>query len=163
MGTSLERAESLVFVKDGFSWGAFAFGPLYFLARAEWLSLAAYVLAAVVLSAVMSLLGATEDWIGWVLTLLNVNAGFEASEMKRWSLARAGWQEIATVTAPRGDEAERRFFEAWLPTVPAETPAHERSDPTHRDPPWYGDAKEQAGAMIHRLSASLRSKLVPRI
>lgn len=161
-GSGLERAESLVFVKDGFSWGAFFFGPLYFLARAEWLSLAAYVVAALVVAGVMSAIGAEENWVGWVMTLLNVIAGFEASELKRWSLATTGWREIATVTAQRRDEAERRFFDAWLPTLAAAPAATDRSDPPHRGSPWYGAAKDHASGTVSRMSTILRSKLIPK-
>jgi len=159
----LERAERLVFVKDGFNWGAFLFGPLYFLATTEWLSLAAYGVIALALSGVMALLGAGDDWVGWVMTLLNVIAGFEASELKRWSLAWRGWRQIATVTGARRDEAERRFFDAWLPTLPV-APLQPSDDPpgaAHPHP--LENAKGHVSGMVHRLSASLRSKLVPKI
>jgi hypothetical protein len=116
-GTPYERAESLVFVEDGFSWRAALFGQLYFIFRGEWFGLAVYVAAALLLSGALYLVGADNRWFVWMLVFLNVVAGFEANELKRWALTRAGWREIATVSGRGQEEAERRFFEAWLPST----------------------------------------------
>lgn len=156
--TKLERAESLVFVGDRFSWRAAFFGPLYFLMRGEWLSLAAYAAAVLVLAAILTLAGAETDWIVWIFILLNVVAGFEASDLKRWSLHRAGWEEIATVSGRDREEAERRFFDAWLPTLPAETPGR---GTTVRAGPWSSPANDTTSrieAAVQRLATRLRSR-----
>jgi hypothetical protein len=157
-GTKLERAERLLFVGDGFSWRAALLSPFYLLVRGEWLALAAYTLAALLLAAILKLTGAGDHWFVMIFLLLNVVAGFEASELKRWSLARAGWQEVATVSGRGQEEAERRFFDVWLPTVPAET---ERLEPPAVAGPFAlraSDATSRVEAAVRRLSERLRSR-----
>jgi hypothetical protein len=156
-GTRVERAESLVFVEDGFSWKAALFSPFYLLLRGEWLALAAYVAAAVTLSVVLRLAGAEGNWFGWMFVLLNIVTGFEVSELRRWSLARAGWREIAAVSGRGREEAERRFFEAWLPGISAEghvggTAARRTGD----------DLESRLEAAVQRLAQRLRAKFVAK-
>ncbi len=155
-GSPLQRAESLVFVRDGFSWRAALFSPFYFLVRGEWLGLTAYIGTALVLAGVLALTDAQPDWIAWSIILLNVIAGFEANELKRWSLTRRGWQEIATVSGRGREEAERRFFDAWLPTVPSDT-----SGMRAESGPWSSPADDltsRVEASVQRLAARLRSR-----
>ncbi|WP_072396348.1 DUF2628 domain-containing protein [Hyphomicrobium sp. CS1GBMeth3] len=154
-GTKLERAEQLLFVRDGFSWRAALFGPFYFLFRAEWLSLLIYIVAAVVLTVLLRLLGAGDQWTGWTMLLLNVIVGFEATDLKRWALARRGWHEIATVGGRDQEDAERRFFEAWLPTAPSD-PAAEAHHGTVNAP--GDDMTSRIEAATRRLSDRLRSR-----
>jgi hypothetical protein len=159
--TRLERGEELVFVKDGFSWGAALLGPFYFALRGQWLGLLAYIAAAVVLSLVLTAVGAEDDWISWAFLLLNIVAGFEANELKRWSLARAGWREIGTVSGAGLEEAERRFFEAWLPGVPAVSPDHERWLLAGHTDPALEHRFEHAKETVGRIARRIRRKLAP--
>src|SRR5262249_49070220 len=87
----LDRAEDVVFVRDGFSWAAALFAPFFLAIRGEWLGLAVYAVAVTVLSLVLDAIGAAPDWMMWVVLLLGVITGFEANELQRWSLARRGW------------------------------------------------------------------------
>lgn len=155
-GARLERAEGLVFVEDGFSWRAALFSPFYLLMRGEWLALAVYVAAAIVLSLLLQLLGAEADWFAWMFVILNIVTGFEMSEFKRWSLGRSGWREIATVSGRGQEEAERRFFEDWLPTVSADeqTVGAVPSQTTL-------DFETRVEAAVQRLAARLRAKFLP--
>lgn len=158
-GTKLDRAESLLFVGDGFSWRAALFSPLYLLMRGEWVMLAAYAAAAAVLWAILALAGADSGWYAWAFILLNVIVGFELSEVKRWSLGRAGWSEIATVSGRGQEEAERRFFDVWLPSIPAGTPRVESGAPHGtRFTPHIDVAKHKEA--VQRLATRLRSKFL---
>jgi hypothetical protein len=158
-GTRFEQADRLLFVGDGFSWRAALFSPIYLIVRGEWLALAAYAGAAVLALAVLNLIGASADWYVWTWLLLNVVIAFEASEIKRWSLGRAGWREIATVSGAGQDEAERRFFEAWLPSV-EETPsgleARGAFEALFSSP--EDDAVSRIEKRLRRFSQSLRTK-----
>lgn len=152
-GTKLQRAESLLFIRDGFSWRAALLGPFYLLARGEWLALAVYAAAAAVLAAILALASAGSAQFVSMFILLNVLTGYEASEVKRWSLSRAGWVEIASVGGRGQEDAERRFFEAWLPSVPAETLGY--ADPA---PPPHDDMASRAEASVRRLAERIRSR-----
>jgi len=152
-GSRLEQAERLLFVADGFSWRAALFSPFYLIMRGEWLALLIYAAAAAVLSGILALAGAREDWYVWTVILLNVVMGFEASEIKRWSLGRSGWREVAAVLGRGQEEAERLFFDAWLPTA-ADGPReqiHAAALPLRTTAPRVESA-------VHRLSERLRSK-----
>lgn len=160
VGSSLERAERLVFIADGFSWRAALFGPLYLAVKREWVGLAIYVAVAVTVVNGMRLAGAESQWVTWALILLNVITGFEASTARRASLARAGWREIGTVSASTAEDAERRFFTAWLPTaaVDPSAPAPPYAAPSAPAATPHHDAVSRAESLLHRLSSRLTGK-----
>lgn len=110
----LERAEQLVFIRDGFSWGAALIPPIWLAIRGEWLLLALYVAAALALGAALSLAGVHPEWVSLASFTFNILFGFEVSELRRWLLEKKGWREIATVSGRSRDECERRFFDTWL-------------------------------------------------
>jgi hypothetical protein len=114
----IERGERLHFVRDGFSWGAALLGPVWLALRGAWAGLAAYLAAAIVLGAAIAALGLPEAWTAVSLVALNIYLGFEASGFERWSLERAGWSELGTVSGRSMAECERRFLESWLPEQP---------------------------------------------
>lgn len=152
-GTRLERAERLLFVRDGFSWRVALLGPFYLLARGDWLALGAYVVLALVLSGAFTLVSAGNEWVSLMFVLLNVLMAFEANELKRWSLGRAGWREIGTVSGRGQEEAERRFFEAWLPSVPDQTGGIAGPTSFPDD-----DVTTRIEAAVRRLSDRLRTR-----
>lgn len=114
----VDRAESLVFIKDGFSWIAALFAPLWMLVHRLWWPLLGYL----VLSGAFELLrfatGADQRLIGLATFALNVLVGFEADTLRRWTLERRGWRMLGTVTGRTMLECERRFLDTWLPTQP---------------------------------------------
>ncbi len=115
----IDRAEKLRFVKEGFSWGAALVAPVWLAAKGEWIALAAYLAAAAVLGMILAALGAEPAWVSLIFLAANVVLGFEAGELERWSLARAGWREIGLVSGRTREECERRFFEGWLSQEPS--------------------------------------------
>ena len=129
-GSAAERAERFVFIRDGFSWGAFLFTPLWFLYRRLWLAFVAYAVLTAALLVGLRFAGVGAG--GRVLTgvLIALLIGFEAATLRRWTLTRRGWRELGTVIGDGLDDAERRFFDAWIagtarpaqPTPPAAMP-----------------------------------------
>jgi Protein of unknown function (DUF2628) len=114
----IDRAERLVFVKDGFSWMAALFTPIWLIVHRLWWPLLGYaILAGVVLR-----LGASLDsnWAGLVLVALHVLVGLEADTLRRWQLERRDWRIVGSVSGRNAEECERRFFEMWLPTQPVD-------------------------------------------
>ncbi|MGE0627313.1 MAG: DUF2628 domain-containing protein [Hyphomicrobiaceae bacterium] len=114
----LDRAASLVFVRDRFSWGALLFGPLWLLASRFWLAFAAYLLAAVLIVVAVMAAGIGAGWIALLLCSLHLIIGFEAASIERWTLERKGWHMLGVVTGRSAEDCERRFFESWLPGEP---------------------------------------------
>jgi hypothetical protein len=114
----IERAERLVFVKDGFSWPAALFAPLWFLLNRLWWPLIAYVAVSAAFQIAQQTVSLDARWLGLIGLALNLLIGFEADTLRRWGLERRGWRMIGTVTGVSAAECERRFFDGWLPTQP---------------------------------------------
>jgi hypothetical protein len=114
----IDRAESLVFVKDGFSWLALLFAPLWLLAHRLWWPLLGYVLVSGALQVAARLTALDPGWVGLAGFTINLLLAFEADTLRRWSLGRRGWRTIGTVSGRTVAECERRFFDAWLPSQP---------------------------------------------
>jgi hypothetical protein len=103
--------ERFIFVRDGFSFWALLLGPLWMLRHRMWLVLLGYGAVVAVIAAVLYGSAAVEE-IVWVLLALLV--GLEAGTLRRFSLARRGFQNIGIVVGDDRELAERRFFDAWI-------------------------------------------------
>jgi hypothetical protein len=119
----IERADKLVFVKDGFSWMAALFAPLWMLVNRLWWALLGYIVAIVALRLAQKYGGLTENTVGLMTFGLNLLVGFEADTLRRWALDRKGWLMLGSVSGRTVDECERRFFDGWLPSQPILRPA----------------------------------------
>ncbi len=117
-------------MRDGFSWGAFVFGPFYFLVKREWAGLLLIFLAAMLLmGGLLEIVGTGPFALSAASLVLALIAGFEANEIKRASLALFGWKEIAVISGRSLEDCEQQFFNAWLPSEPQVTPDVWRTSP----------------------------------
>ena len=123
-GQSIEaRADSIEFVKEGFTIWGFVFGPLWLLYNRAWL---AFILTLVVMAGLAALLiqlGLKDQAPGIVDILVSLIIGFEGNDILRWSLQRKGYALLASVAGRNRLECERRFFDAWLPDAAGKGPA----------------------------------------
>ena len=126
----VDRAEALVFVKDGFSWAAALFAPLWLIVHRLWWPLLGYVVLSAALQLPQLLFTFDQRWLGLAALALNVLVGFEADSLRRWGLERRGWHTVGTVTGRTAAECERRFFDAWLPSQPILTAGTQSRSPT---------------------------------
>lgn len=113
----LDRA---VMVPDGFSWPAFAFGPLWFAYHRLWLAGLGVLALLVGIGLAGHLLGLT-TLAGTLVTLLVLTLiGLEASSLRRWTYARRGRPARDAVVAESMDEAEVKAVNRWLsgPAMP---------------------------------------------
>jgi hypothetical protein len=109
---ALAHTDRFKFVRDGFSWPAFLFAPLWMLRYRLWLALIVYLLVAFALGAATRVLG-DGDWPMAISFLVLLLVGFEASTLRRYGLARRGWKTVGVVVGDDLEAAERRFFDAW--------------------------------------------------
>lgn len=116
----VERAERLVFIKDGFSFAALLLGPIWLLLNRMWIVLAIYVVIAFGIGAVLELLKVAHIWATLTGLALNFLIALEGDSLRRWTLERRGWQLVGTVVGRTTAECERRFFENWLPAQSAQ-------------------------------------------
>jgi hypothetical protein len=123
--------DRIAFVRDGFHFWAFLFGPVWMLWRRLWLAALLYILLLAVLAIAMGFarIGGGSQFT--VLVLIALLVGFEAATLRRWTLRRRGWTEIAAVVGDDPESAERRFFATWTgKPVPAQP-----SSPAPASPP----------------------------
>lgn len=107
----LDRAQ---LVPDGFSWGAFAFSSLWFFYHRLWLA-GIGVLAGFAAAAALGHLLGLAPGAGFVIALLlSVLVGFEASSLRRWTLARRGRPARDAVVARDAEDAESKALARWL-------------------------------------------------
>lgn len=106
--------ESFVFVRDGFSVCAFLFSTLWMLWHRLWLVLLVYVVVVAAVETALRYLGASEVFLVVVGLMIGLLVGLEAGALRRFQLARLGWKNVGVVSGRNLEEAERRFFDAWL-------------------------------------------------
>lgn len=112
---AVRRADSdrFVFVRDGFHFWAFLFGPLWFIAHRLWLALAAYIVVIAAIVGLMIGLRTGADAQSIVVLIVALLTGYEAANAQRWALSRGWWRELGVVVADDAEAAERRFFAQW--------------------------------------------------
>lgn len=121
--SQLAELEGAIFVRDGWSWSAFAFGPLWLLWHRHWVTgvpgliVQCFVLTGIFLSPVPD---SAKFLAIFVLAML---WGLEAASMRRLDLAQSGMREEAALIGADRDIVEQRFFaaaaEAKRPASPA--------------------------------------------
>jgi len=114
----IERAERLVFIRDGFSFPALLFGPFWLLFNRLWAVFALYMVVAFATSVTLEWMKVVPFWTSVAGIALNFIVALEADSIRRWSLERNGYRLIGTVVGRSMAECERRFFENWLPKQP---------------------------------------------
>jgi hypothetical protein len=97
-------------VRDGFSLGAFLFGPLWLFARGAWI---AGVMALAVLIGIGVLAGAMPGSTVPLILLLGYAAllGWNGRDLCRWSLARRGFAQSHVLAGRDEDTAYARLLE----------------------------------------------------
>jgi hypothetical protein len=136
-GTPAPEPERYVFVRDGFSFWAFLFGPLWMLRHRMWLVLLLYGVIYAAVALAIAIADASGFIIGLIVFLIALLVGLEAGTLRRFTLHRRGWKNVGVVTGEDREDAERRFFDAWLqsgarPAAPAVSVPSRRAQPPHQ-------------------------------
>lgn len=129
-GAAATEPYRFVFIRDGFSWWAFLLTPLWMLRHCLWLVLVVYLVVSASLEAGLRALGAPMVSLFAVGLLISLLVGLEAGTLRRFRLARRHWRNIGVVTGDDLEDAERRFFDAWVRQAPAHRPAPPSSLPS---------------------------------
>jgi hypothetical protein len=116
---TLAEAERFIFVRDGFYWWAFLLTPFWMLRHRLWLVLVIYLVLVAGLDTALHSVGASALVIAVVGGLISLLVGFEASSLRRFTLRRRGWKNVAIVSGDDVEDAERRFFDIWVRKVSA--------------------------------------------
>lgn len=116
---ALERA---VFVRDGWSWGAFAFGPFWLFWHRHFIVGAIIFCAFGFATSVLQALPMLDEARIGILALLQLLLGLEGASLRRLALGWAGYAEEALAVGEDRETLERRYFEAEIAARPAEAP-----------------------------------------
>jgi len=114
----LPDAERIVFVRDGFSFWAFLLAPLWMLRHGMWLVLIGYLVVSAAVEAPLVAFDGSRTAVAVVGLLISLLVGLEASTLRRFTLRRRGWNNVGIVSGDDVEDAERRFFDAWLREIP---------------------------------------------
>jgi hypothetical protein len=106
--------DRFVFVRDGFSFWAFLFGPLWMIRHRMWLVLFGYVALAAGLQIGLRQLHVEAGVLAVVGMLVALLIGFEAGTLRRFALARRRWTNVGVIVGDDREVAEQRFFDAWV-------------------------------------------------
>ncbi len=111
-----ERAETLAFVKEGFSWPALLVPGLWLLYQRMWLELVLFVALFAVLGWVFDPSGEqTQPLFGWLSVAIIVLFAFVANDLRGAALERQGYTQVGTAIGAGCDAAELAFLQSWLP------------------------------------------------
>lgn len=145
-GDDLRDAERVAFVRDGFSWLALLFPLLWLLWHRMWLVLVLWIAVVVILQWGASLIGEPAPLITAVV--IAAVMGFEANNLRRWTLERRGWRFAGVVAGTDRSECERRFFAGYdlggAPARPAAAPPR----PASAVPVVYPSARGEGDAPV---------------
>ena len=103
-------ADKVVFVREGFSFPAFAFGPFWLLWKRAWIPAAFWTLLLALIAAAGSQLKLPSDSVGLVGFAVSLILGLESDRILAWSLRRRGFVEGDVVIGNNETEAEEVFF-----------------------------------------------------
>jgi hypothetical protein len=141
-GETDHQAQRFAFVYDGFSWGAFIFGPFWMLRHRLILVLAGWLVLIVAVAIVSQILPVPRDAELVSLVLLALLIGFEGSTLRAWTLRRRGWRDLGIVVGDDLEVAERRFFDDWVTNA---DPAMMQSPRSRYRPGGYAHEQEVIG------------------
>jgi len=140
-GAAAPDVERFAFVRDGFSWWAFLFAPLWMLRHRMWLVFVCYAAISAGLATLVRILGVPAAVVGLIGLLISLLVGLEAGTLRRFTLGGRGWKNLGIVSGDDREDAERRFFDVWLrrkssPSggLPAPTPLSPPAVPIQRPP-----------------------------
>jgi len=102
-----DRADSLVFVKEGFSWPALLVPGFWLFYRCMWLELVLFLGLFLVLGWAFGPSDAGQTIFGWLSLALVVLFAFEANDLRRAALERRGYKQMGTAIGAGRDDAER--------------------------------------------------------
>jgi hypothetical protein len=139
-GAAASDVERFAFVRDGFSWWAFLLAPLWMLRHRMWLVLIGYVVIAGAIEIPVKLSGGPALATSLIGILLGLLVGLEAGTLRRFTLGRRGWKNLGVVSGDDLEDAERRFFDAWLQrkSSPSNGPPAPTPGPASAAPSWRG-------------------------
>jgi hypothetical protein len=122
-----ERADSLAFVKEGFSWPALFVPLLWLIYHRMWIELLVLLAVYLGLQWAFGTDPQGQALATWASLAIGVLFAFEANDLRTLALERRGYRLAGVASGGDRTEAERAFFTAWLPQHARQPKAPERA------------------------------------
>lgn len=122
----LAEDEGTIFLRDGWSWGAFAFGPLWLFWNRCWIAGLLAGAAHLAVLVAIAFLPIPDGAKFLAILMLAFLWGIEGASLCRFDLRQSGYAEVGVVAGSDRDVVEQRFFTSRAVPVaapPAEMPA----------------------------------------
>ena len=107
------RIEKIIFLRDGFSFPAFCFGPLWLLWKGAWAMATLWVIVAGFCGYASLKLGVPTEGVLLLSFVFAAWFGFEATHLYALLLERRGYIARDLVIGDNEEEAEEVFFSRW--------------------------------------------------
>lgn len=112
-----KQADNILFAKEGFSVWAYAFPPIFFLARRMWVVLGAYLAVVALFILLWKMSGLSEIVFSIAMFGLNFLAGLESRNLYQLSLEKSGYELRDVIVGSSLAECEQTFFSKWDPSA----------------------------------------------
>ena len=106
-----EPTDRLVLLKEGFTFWAFIFGPVWLLAKRQWVLLLGFIVCAVVTRLAVALFDLPLLTFVVIALFLHVMLGYHANDLRAWRLKRRGYRYAGVLAAESPMHAQRRYYE----------------------------------------------------
>ena len=108
--SEIKSADRTIFLKDGFCWPAFVFGPFWLAYRRVWIGLGVWFVLIVALALVARFAGIDPRSVSWGSFAVGLLLALEGNVWRERALIRRSFRVVDLVAARNRDEAERIFF-----------------------------------------------------
>ncbi|MFY9656629.1 MAG: DUF2628 domain-containing protein [Methylocystis sp.] len=118
-----EDFDKVVFLRDGFSIGAFVLGPFWLLWNRAYAAAGLWLALVTLVAVGGTALGIAPGATALINLALSLALAFEGVRLVAWALERRGFRQSALVACDNAQEAEEVFFHnrrAAYPTSPAD-------------------------------------------
>lgn len=113
-GGIADRADNIVFVKEGFAWTALIVPILWLLYHRLWLVLVGFIALLAAIQTGLAISGLAADVSGWATLVLSAVFALLANDLRRWTLDQRGYRVAGLAGGRDLAECEERFFTGWL-------------------------------------------------
>lgn len=124
-------SERAVFIRDGFVWSAFLFGPLWLVRHGLWVGLAGWIAIQTIIFAWVFMTVAGIASLVLLELLFAFLLGLEATHLRETAMGRRGYMLEDIVEGDALADAERRFFAraaSLSDAIPAPAPSSFQSN-----------------------------------
>ena len=106
-----EPTDRVVLLKEGFTFWAFIFGPIWLLAKRQWVLFFGFIACAIGVRLLAGLFDLPVLTVAVVALFLHIMLGYHANDLRAWRLKRTGYRFAGVLAAESPMHAQRRYYE----------------------------------------------------